>query len=68
MVKLIAGMLTIFASLSAAPSWEHKTTRKAYDWVDHSVITYKQLQKTQHCYTWVPLGEEEQKSLKQDKK
>ena len=68
MVKLMTGMLAIFASLSVAPSWYQQPTAKAYEWIDHSTVTYKQLQKTQHCYAWVSLGEEKQKSLKQDRK
>jgi len=68
MLKLMAGVFAIFASLSMTPSWGHETTKRAYDWVDHSVVSYEQLQKTQHCYTWMPLGEEKQQKLKQDKK
>jgi len=68
MVKLMAGVLTIFASLAMTPSWGKQTTAKAYEWIDSSTITYEQLQKTQHCYTWVSLGEEKQQKLKQDKK
>jgi len=64
----MAGVLAVFASLSIAPNWEQQTTKKTYNWVDHSVITYEQLQKTQHCYTWFALKEKGQKSLQQDKK
>ena len=68
MLKLMAGVLAVFASFSATPNWGQQTTMKTYEWVDNSVITYEQLQKTQHCYTWAPLAEQKQKGLQQDKK
>ena len=68
MVKSMAGMLAIFASLTMTPNWGHETTKRTYNWIDNSVVTYEQLQKTQHCYTWVSLGEEKQQKLKQGKK
>ena len=64
----MTGMLVIFASLSAAPNWYQQPAKKAYEWVDHSTTTHKQLQKTQYCYTWVSLDEQKQKGLQQDKK
>ena len=67
MVKLMAGIVAIFASLSMTPDWG-KQTKKTYGWHDNSIVTYKELQKTQNCYTWVSLNEEEQQKLKQDKK
>jgi len=68
MVKLMAGVLAIFASLSMSSGWEQKTTKKTYEWHDSSVVSYEELQRTQNCYTWVSLGEEKQEALKQDKK
>jgi len=68
MVKLMAGMLAVFASLSMAPSWEKKATAKTYEWLEEPAVSYEQLQKTRNCYIWVALGEEKQEILKQDTK
>ena len=68
MVKLMTGIFAIFASFPITPNWGEQATKKTYEWVDNSVVSYEQLQKKQHCYTWAPLAEQKQKGLQQDKK
>jgi len=68
MVKLMAGIVAIFASLSLTPSWEQPTSTKTYDWVDETIMSRKQMQKTQHCYAWVSLEKKAQEKTEKDKK